>query len=60
MKANITWEAFFVLTAVVPPGLYITVVSDSVVVLAGMVGEGLGAIRTRIGLLAGAIVFRCQ
>jgi len=40
----------------VPPGLHITVVSDSMVVSAGRVGEGLGAIGARIGLLAGAVV----
>ena len=50
----------FVFVAVVPPGLDITVVSDSMVVSAGRVGEGLGAIGARVGLLASAVAFCCQ
>jgi len=45
-------SVFFVLIAVVPPGLDVAVVSDSMVVSAGGVGEGLGAIRARVGLLS--------
>jgi hypothetical protein len=42
-----------------PPGLHVAVVSDSMVVSAGRVGEGLGAIRARVGLLAGVDVLMC-
>jgi hypothetical protein len=52
-------SVFFVLIAIMPPGLYVAVVSDSMVVSAGWVGEGLGAIRARIGLLAGMDVLVC-
>ena len=37
------------------PRLHIAVVPDSVMVSAGRVGESFGAIRARIGLLAGAV-----
>jgi hypothetical protein len=50
---------FFVLTAIVPPGLDVAVVSNSMVVSAGRVGEGLGAIRARVGLLTGVNVLMC-
>jgi hypothetical protein len=43
----------------VPPGLDVTVVSDSMVMSAGRVGEGLGAIRARVGLLASVDVLVC-
>lgn len=42
-----------------PPGLHIAVVPDSMVVSAGRVGEGFGAIRARVGLLAGVNVLVC-
>jgi len=53
-------SVLFVLVTVVPPGLDIAVVPDSMVVATGRVGEGLGAIRARVGLLASADEFRCQ
>jgi len=43
----------------VPPGLDVAVVSDSMVVSAGWVGEGLGAIRARVGLLSGVDILMC-
>jgi hypothetical protein len=49
----------FVFVAVVPPGLHITVISDSMVVSAGRVGEGLCAIGARVGLLASVDVLMC-
>jgi len=36
-----------------PPGLHVAVVPDSMVMSTGGVGEGLGAIRARVGFLAG-------
>ena len=48
-------SALFVLVTVVPPGLHVTVVPDSMMVSTGRVGESLGAIRARVGFLAGAI-----
>jgi hypothetical protein len=70
MRANVCEESsspidnwggsvFFVLIAIMPPGLDVAVVSDSMVVSAGRVGEGLGAIGARIGLLAGVDVLMC-
>jgi hypothetical protein len=52
-------SVLLVLIAVVPPGLHVAVVSDSMVVSAGRVGEGLGAIRAGVGLLAGVDVLMC-
>jgi hypothetical protein len=43
----------------VPPGLHIAVVPDSMVMSTGRVGEGLGAIGARVGLLAGVNVLMC-
>jgi hypothetical protein len=52
-------SVLLVLIAVVPPGLHVAVISDSMVVSAGRVGEGLGAIRAGVGLLAGVDVLMC-
>jgi len=46
-------SVFFCFVTIVPPGLDIAVVPDSMVVSAGRVGECLGAIGARVGLLAG-------
>ena len=50
---------FVVLVTVVTPGLDVVVVSDSMVVPTGRVGEGFGAIGARVGLLAGTVAFYC-
>jgi len=56
---NLRESVLFVLITVMAPGLDVAVVPDSMVVSAGRVGEGLGAIRARIGLLAGVDVLVC-
>jgi len=43
----------------VSPGLDVAVVPDSMVVSTGRVGEGLGAIRARIGFLASVDILVC-
>jgi hypothetical protein len=43
----------------VPPGLDVAVVPDSMVMSTGRVGEGLGAIGARVGLLASMNVLMC-
>lgn len=48
-------SALFVLVTVMPPGLNVAMVPDSVVVSTGRVRESLGAIRTRVGFLSSAI-----
>jgi len=52
-------SALFVLVTVVTPGLHIAVVPDSVVVSTGRVGESFGAVRARVGFLAGVNVLVC-
>jgi len=42
---NLRESVLFVLIAVMPPGLDVAVVPDSMVVSTGGVGEGFGAIR---------------
>ena len=51
-------SVLFGLVTIVPPGLDVSVVPDSMVVSARRVGECLGAIGARVGLLASAVVFR--
>jgi hypothetical protein len=52
-------SVLFVFITIVPPGLHVAVVSDSMVVSAGRVGEGLGTIGARIRLLASVNILVC-
>jgi hypothetical protein len=52
-------SVLFVFITIVPPGLHIAMVSDSMMVSAGRVGEGLGTIGARIRLLASVNILVC-
>jgi len=58
IQSIIVGSIFFVPLAELRP--YVTVISASVVVSVGRAGEGLNAIRARVGLLASAVISNCQ